>query len=255
LLKECGWSDKPVKGGVAIVGNKKDSSSYYLDLFPQYDFVPVDGVKLELDATSIRELLFERPGFIDLVKSLVPSFTFSFLRDFLKTPEYLRLHREWEMIKKYKEAWKAAPYTPTFVTVDAVVKKAGHILLVKRKAAPGEGLWAVPGGFVEQNERLEDAAIRELSEETNIDLPPGLLKGSMSEGVVFDHPGRSLRGRTFTHAFLFDLDKADSKPGMPKVKGGDDAADAKFFTFAEILAMQDKIYEDHLSITRKLAGI
>lgn len=255
LLKECGWSDKPVKGDVAIVGNKKDDSSYYLDLFPQYDFVAVDEVKLGFDATSIRELLFEKPGFIDLLKSLVPSFTFTFLKDFVKTSQYLRLHREWEMIKKYKEAWSAAPYAPTFVTVDAVVKKAGHILLVKRKAAPGEGLLALPGGFVEQNERLKEAAIRELVEETNIDLPHGLLRGSMGEGVVFDHPGRSLRGRTFTHAFLFDLDKADNKPGTPKVKGGDDAADARFFPFAEILAMPELIYEDHLSIIRKLAGI
>jgi bifunctional NMN adenylyltransferase/nudix hydrolase len=244
---------KPIK--IAIVGNKKDESSYYLDLFPQYDYVPVDEVKLGFDATSIREIIFEKPGFIDLLKSLVPSYTFDFLKDFIKSPEYYRLSREYQMVKKYKEAWSVAPYAPTFVTVDAVVKKAGHVLLVKRKAAPGEGLWALPGGFVEQNERLRDAALRELKEETSIDLPSGLLLGSMGEGVVFDHPNRSLRGRTFTHAFLFDLDRADKKAGIPKTKAGDDAADAKFFTYDETLKMADKVYEDHLPIIRKLVGI
>jgi bifunctional NMN adenylyltransferase/nudix hydrolase len=257
-----GWEDKPTKKSIAIVGNKKDDSSYYLDLFPQYDYVAVDEVKLGFDATTVREVLFEKPGMLDLLKSLVPVNVFEFMKEFVKTPEYLRLHREYNMVRKYKEAWKAAPYAPTFVTVDAVVKKAGHILLVKRRAAPGEGLLALPGGFVEPNERLHDAAIRELLEETSIDLPLGLLRGAMGEGVVFDHPGRSLRGRTFTHAFLFDLDKADKKPGTPKVKGGDDAVASTashratdWYTFAEILAMPELIYEDHLSIIRRMAGI
>ena len=108
---------------------------------------------------------------------------------------------------------------------------------------------------VDQNERLVDAAVRELIEETTIDLPRGLLYGSMGDGVVFDHPGRSLRGRTFTHAYLFDLDKADTRnKDLPSVKGDDDAEDAKWFTFAEILEMGDVIYEDHLSIIRRMAS-
>ena len=251
-----GWSDKPSAAKVAIVGHKKDDSSYYLDKFQQYDFVNVDEVSLGLDATQIRKILFENPDKLSMLKSLLPPNVFdTILNKFMQTPEYARLGREYYMIKKYKEAWSKAPYAPTFVTVDAVVKKAGHILLVKRGAAPGEGLWAVPGGFVDQNERLVDAAVRELIEETTIDLPRGLLYGSMGDGVVFDHPGRSLRGRTFTHAYLFDLDKADTRnKDLPSVKGDDDAEDAKWFTFAEILEMGDVIYEDHLSIIRRMAS-
>lgn len=245
----------PAGSKVAIVGNKKDESSYYLDLFPQYNYVAVDEVKLGFDATTVREVLFEKPGLVDLLKSVVPANVFEFFKEFMKTSEYVRLQKECFMIRKYKEAWSVAPYAPTFVTVDAVVKKSGHIYLVKRKHAPGQGLWALPGGFVEPNERLKTAAFRELMEETNIDLPPGLLLGSMGEGVVFDHPGRSLRGRTFSHAFLFDLDKADKKPGLPKVKAADDASDCKPFTYDEILSMPEQIFEDHLSIIRKLVGI
>lgn len=254
-LTNNGCQNKSERPRVAIVGNKKDDSSYYLDLFPQYDYVAVDEVKLGFDATNVRQILFEQPGMLDLLKSLVPSNVHNFMTKFVKTSQYLRLHREYFMVKKYKEAWKAAPYAPTFVTVDAVVKKSGHILLVRRKAAPGEGLWALPGGFLEQGERIRDAAVRELIEETSIDLPRGLLQGSMGEGSVFDHPGRSLRGRTISHAYLFDLDRADKKVGLPKVKGADDAAEARWFTFAEILAMPHKLFEDHLSIIRNVARI
>jgi bifunctional NMN adenylyltransferase/nudix hydrolase len=254
-LPRAGWEDKVSIQPVVIVGNKKDESSYYLDLFPQYEYIGIDEVKLGFDATTIREILFEKPGLIDLLKSLVPEYTFEFMKRFMKTEEYFRLQREYYVVKKYRDAWKVAPYAPNFVTVDAIVKKAGHILMIKRKAAPGEGLWALPGGFIEQGEGLADAAIRELLEETAIDLPRGLLRGSMSTGIVFDHPNRSLRGRTITHGFLFDLDRADNKPGLPKVKGGDDAAEAKWLTVADLLEMSDKIYEDHLSIIRKMLGV
>jgi bifunctional NMN adenylyltransferase/nudix hydrolase len=81
------------------------------------------------------------------------------------------------MIEKYKESWKAAPFPPTFVTVDAVVVQSGHVLLVKRKAMPGAGLWALPGGFLNQEETLLDGAIRELKEETKIKVPVPVLKG------------------------------------------------------------------------------
>lgn len=250
-----GWEDKPSAPRVAIVGNKKDESSYYLDMFSQYDYVDVNEVKLGLDATAIRQVLFGAPTSLVLLKSLLPDSVYRFIQGFMRTEEYARLVREYEMVKKYKESWDVAPYPPTFVTVDAVVKKAGHILMVKRRAAPGEGLWALPGGFVNPNERLRDAAVRELIEETQINLPEGLLRGSMGSVTVFDHPNRSIRGRTFTHAFLFDLDKADRKgKGLPIVKGSDDAEEAKFFTFADILEMTSLIFEDHQSIIRALAA-
>lgn len=245
----------PKSLSTCIVGNKKDESSYYLNMFPQYGYVAVDEVKLGLDATMLRTLIFETPDQVHLIKSLVPSPVFSIVEQFMKTEEYSRLVREYEMVKKYKESWGNSPYPPVFVTVDAVVKKSGHILLVRRKAAPGEGLLALPGGFVNQNERLKDAAIRELIEETNIDLPPGLLANSISDSSVFDHPGRSLRGRTITHAFFFDLDKADRKSGLPKVKGGDDASDAMWIPISKAIEKATETYEDHLSIWRSFIGV
>jgi bifunctional NMN adenylyltransferase/nudix hydrolase len=99
-----------------------------------------------------------------------------------------------------------------FVTADAVVVQSGHILLVERGRAPGKGLLALPGGFVNPEERIRDAAIRELREETSISdgkgqIPPAMLASFIEDARtrVFDAPNRSLRGRIITHAFLFRL--------------------------------------------------
>jgi bifunctional NMN adenylyltransferase/nudix hydrolase len=146
------------------------------------------------------------------------------------------------MVKKYKEAWKAAPFPPTFMTVDAVVVQSGHILLVKRGDMPGKGLWALPGGFLNQEETMLDGAIRELKEETKIKVPVPVLKGSIKESKTFDAPNRSSRGRTITQAFLIDLGVGE----LPKVKGSDDAEKAFWVPFNQV--KQEKMFEDHHAI-------
>ena len=70
------------------------------------------------------------------------------------------------------------------MTVDAVVVQSGHILLVKRGDMPGKGLWALPGGFLNQEETMLDGAIRELKEETKIKVPVPVLKGSIKESTI-----------------------------------------------------------------------
>ncbi|MFQ5762328.1 MAG: NUDIX hydrolase [Candidatus Bathyarchaeia archaeon] len=58
--------------------------------------------------------------------------------------------------------------TQPLVGVGALVKKDNAVLLVKRKNDPGSGLWAIPGGLLELGETLEEAAVREVMEETNL---------------------------------------------------------------------------------------
>ena len=90
------------------------------------------------------------------------------LAAYAESKEYAALRDEADFIAKYRGAWRTAPYPPTFVTVDAVVVQSGHVLLVERKAYPGKGLQALPGGFVRPDERLQDTCIRELREETRL---------------------------------------------------------------------------------------
>lgn len=239
---------------VALIGYHKDESSNYLSWFPQWPYVsvPVNESAETINATDIRDILFENKNFAFL-SGVLPKESIEFLSDFKKSSEYVRLKEEYEIIKKYKKAWAFAPYPPTFVTVDAVVQCAGHILMIQRGAAPGKGQWAIPGGFLDGNERVVDGAIRELREETKIDISDKALKGLIRASEVFDAPNRSSRGRTITHAFYFVVDTVKGK--LPKVKGSDDAAFAKWIPLTELLDMEDMIFEDHYDIVTKMLGV
>lgn len=240
---------------IGLIGQDKDSSSYYLREFPQWDLVDVQHTAT-LSATELRRYLFEANqldchGGLMLVRANVPGAVFEMLEAFRKSsPAFAQLVAEHQFLEQYRGAWAAAPYPPTFVTTDAVVVHSGHVLLVRRRAEPGKGLWALPGGFVGQDERLLDACLRELREETRLKLPLPVLKGSIKGEQVFDHPDRSQRGRTITHAFHFEFQAGE----LPKVRGGDDAEKARWVPVSEALEMSPLLYEDHLHILEFFLG-
>jgi bifunctional NMN adenylyltransferase/nudix hydrolase len=232
---------------VVLVGHSKDESSFYLKLFPQWKFAEVEKFGVKESATEYRDMIFgDRVIAVDL-----PPSSIDFLSRFMMTDDFRNLCEEWDFIQKYKKSWEAAPYAPTFVTADAVVVQAGHILLVQRRSAPGKGLWAFPGGFVNQNERILDAALRELREETKLKVPEAVLRGSLRVSRVFDDPSRSLRGRTITHAFLFNLQPMGV---LPVVKGSDDAIKAKWISLYEFFNMRKVMFEDHFDMGINLVG-
>lgn len=235
-----GWKDYPPK--IGLIGHNKDHTSYYLKMFPDWDSVEVDNY-LGLNATDIRKDFFFNYSEFDS-SPLHPS-TLKFLEWQMDRAELDPIIREIRLIEKYKEQWKDSPHPPTFVTVDTVVVQSGHVLLVKRKSEPGIGLWALPGGFLEQNETLLNGAIRELKEETKIKVPERLLRkmGETAPQKTFDEPHRSTRGRTLTTAFFFDLGD-DNK--LPKVIGSDDAEKAAWVPFDKV--HQEKMFEDHFHI-------
>ncbi|MCP5017657.1 MAG: bifunctional nicotinamide-nucleotide adenylyltransferase/Nudix hydroxylase [Ketobacter sp.] len=237
---------------VGLVGHSKDHSSYYLNLFPQWDAVQVDNFK-GISATPIREAIFADEGIGYIAgdaNTHLPSNVLVDMTGFCNTEAYAEVKGEQAFVAKYKQAWSAAPYAPTFVTVDAVVVQSGHVLMVERKARPGKGLLALPGGFVDQGEKLVDACLRELREETRLKVPVPVLKGSIKGQQVFDDPYRSARGRTITHAFYIEL---EPNKELPKVKGGDDAKHAMWIPLAEI--HPNNLFEDHYFIIQEMTGM
>ncbi|MGB8701729.1 MAG: bifunctional nicotinamide-nucleotide adenylyltransferase/Nudix hydroxylase [Thermosynechococcaceae cyanobacterium] len=226
---------------VAVLGHRKDGSSYYLDLFPQWDYLETGSFQ-NLNSTDIRRAYFEAmdTGYL----ACVPDGVAQFLNAFQTGDRYRDLCEEYRFLQAYQAAWAKAPYAPTFVTTDAVVVQSGHVLVVRRKARPGMGLIALPGGFLDQNETLVDGMLRELKEETRLKVPLPVLRGSIVESHVFDNPGRSLRGRTITHAYFIQLKAGE----LPSVKGGDDAEKAWWMSLADLYAHEDQIYEDHFQI-------
>lgn len=232
---------------IALIGHSKDSSSYYLSLFPTWESVSVPNYK-DLSATPIREgyLMGATP-----TGERTPVSTREVMEALKKTEDYQHLHEEAWFVDDYMKQWRDAPYPPTFMTTDALVVQSGHILLVERRSMPGRGLWALPGGFVDQKETLLDACIRELAEETKLDVPASVLYGSRHSQHTFDDPYRSSRGRTITQVFYFKL-KNDPE-GLPQVEGGDDAAKAFWLPLAEL--DPKRMFEDHYAIITKMVGL
>jgi bifunctional NMN adenylyltransferase/nudix hydrolase len=136
------------------------------------------------------------------------------------------------------------------MTVDAVVEQSGHILVVKRRAEPGKGLWALPGGHLEEFETLNDGVIRELREETKIKVPDPVLRGSIHNTRMFDDPYRSNIGRVITYAAHIKL-AGDTK--LPKVKGADDAEKAVWLPIGMI--KEDMFFDDHFHIINYFLGL
>lgn len=135
------------------------------------------------------------------------------------------------MVQAYPNDDPAAQYDPgryerPSVTADVVlfsiINSALKMLLVKRKAWPFEGHWAFPGGFVRMDESLEDAAYRELKEETNVDRDEVYLEQLYS----FGDPERDPRTRVITVAY-FALVGADK---IKPPQAGDDAVDVDWFS-------------------------
>ena len=244
----------PANANIAVLGHEKDDSSYYLKIFPTWGYIEIPEAITHkgevVGGTEIRDAIFGGGfgGFGDVL----PKETLSFLFRFMDTPEYKALKGEYDYIKMYKEQWSVAPYPVTFFTTDAVVIQSGHILLVKRKAEPGKGLWALPGGFLNPNERAKDGVLRELREETKIKVPVPVLKSSIKAERLFDAPNRSLRGRTITQAFLVDL---PDQPKLPKVKGADDAMEARWFPLDMVDEMTHCLFEDHQSIIHMMVSL
>ena len=236
-------------GRTGIIGHKKDETSFYLDMFPQWQLEEVPMYE-PLDATSIRDLYFRKDTNLNFLKSVVPATTLNFLEQFRSTEDYEQIIREREFIANYKKQFESLPYPPIFVTSDAVVIQSGHVLMIKRRSEPGRGLWALPGGFVNANtdKSVEDAAIRELREETGIKVPAPVLRGSIVRSRVFDAVNRSARGRTITHAYYIQLPDGD----LPKVKGQDDAEKARWVPIAEVRS--EDCFEDHYEIIQHFLG-
>lgn len=255
------------RGSIALIGHEKDNSSYYLkNNFPFWDFVETGPyIKERFDngqvvsATKIRELIFE--NHYGYAASNLPEAVCNYMEYwFGHNDEVLNnLRMEYEEGSKEEQIYINLPYGMNFVTADSVVIQSGHVLLVQRDEFPGKGLWAIPGVHVDQNETVEDAAIRALVEETHLKVPTKVLKGSLKEVKIFDNPNRSLRGRlhrknarTLTIAHHFQLDS--SQPLPKNVRGGKGIRKAWWFSFAEVRKMRDQLFEDHADILDYFIG-
>lgn len=132
-------------------------------------------------------------------------------------------------------------YPHPAVTADCIVfnKEDNKIsvLLIKRRNDPYKDCWAFPGGFVNMDESAEEAAIRELKEETGLELR------DVCQLKAYSKPDRDPRERVITIAFI-------TESNIKEVKGGDDAAKAEWFDISDLPLLafdHDLILKDALN--------
>lgn len=118
-----------------------------------------------------------------------------------------------------------------------------HVLLIRRRWEPFEGMWALPGGHVDQGEEAVDAAARELAEETGL----AIAAEALTELGAWHAPGRDPRGRYVTVAYRADL------PHRATTHAADDATDARWWP-VDALADLDLAFDHRKIITRALAS-
>ncbi len=114
----------------------------------------------------------------------------------------------------------ALPDTP-LLTVDAVIVEDDKVVLIRRVNPPFQGVWALPGGFVDVGESTEDACAREALEETGLKVKVDSLVG------VYSDPGRDPRRHTVSAAYLCGVVGGE-------LEAADDAAEARWFSFEDL---------------------
>jgi len=216
---------------VRLVGHTKDDSSYYLTLFPEWEYAEITS-EANINSADIRQLMFGGKP-INFIRGVVPCGVYDQLSAYVQTQSFKDIQEECDAIAKDKKTYGTGP----FVTVDCLVIAEDSVFCVRRKKAPGRGLLAMPGGYLEPTEWIFDGALRELEEETHLDVSKTQLKEALIGSAVLDYPGRSLRGRLISHLYVFALDH------KPAAQADDDAESVEWVKFADLRS--SNMFDDH----------
>ncbi len=238
---------------VYLYGHDKDSSTFYLKMFPDWKFVEV-GNHLGINATNIRDAYFCTPGTTEVWEDLTPIPVRLWMYQFKERgPDYATMVAE-NQYNKTEEKKYSGPHKVQFQASDAIVIQGAYILLIERGKIPGNGRWALPGGYLEPDLTFLQNTIKELREETGLKVPERVLLGSIKKHDIFDHPKRDGRGRMTTVCYYFHLEP-NEPTDLPKVKGGDDARKAFWLPVSQIDQNELRFFMDHRHIIKALTGL
>lgn len=196
---------------------------------PNVTFLSAEDTIDGISSTAVREILFKNPEchYSD-VRDYITHVVFRYIKDnelyFQNGNDYAE--KEKEFLKEYAVKKEKNHWGEPSVTTDTIAYNGAKILLIRRGNYPYKNYWALPGGFFEKtDEDLNFGAQRELKEETGIDIEPKYFRQIKTYGHNFDP-----RMKIVDVAFSVRVSKRD----MDKVKGLDDACDARWFQIDEL---------------------
>lgn len=238
--------------GVALIGHNKDSSSYYLGMFPDWASESVESHE-GLSATPIRDDFWRDPeAAVSRWRPGLPPNVAEFMAAFARTPAF-----DW--LAKEAETYGALDRRQALVTADGVVVQSGHVLLVRRRKRPGQGLLSLPGSFLRPQETFEQALMRELTDGMGLlvtetrprHMAVAALRDRVVADEVFDSPFRSQRGKAISRAFLIRL--RDDQRGLPKVRNPE-VGESIWVDLDWAESNPAAFFEDHYPVTMALLG-
>ena len=206
---------------ITIFGHYKEGNDY-LSWFPNWKFKDIPST-ISIDGTSIRNKL--------LVEN---------------SPEVpLAVREDYVYYQNEAKTFASFPHKESlqFVCADALVTCGDEILLIKRAHPPGRGTWALPGGFKHGNETFVQCALRELYEETGIEIDPD----SVGISKLYDSPSRSCGIPRITKVVWISMIE------KPPIRAADDASDVQWINI--FTAVNDMVlFQDHLGIICDMLG-
>lgn len=245
---------------IAIYGYEKDAGSYWLKAFG-WTHVPVPPVQIDgkdLSATDLRPIIFNhKNGWDKQLLRFVPQETVNYIDKWMMEDTFWRLFYEYEKWESELEKFKNYPYPDALncCTGDSVVVCNNHLLVIRRKFAPGKDALALPGGHKNANETFLDCAIRELLEEVRIKVPEKVIRGSIRNSMLFDHPKRSVHFSKPTVAQYIKLEP-NNDGSLPRIMGGaDDALEAFWMPMHEVKQNRGEFFDDHYQIIVAFTGL
>ncbi|WGL60243.1 adenylyltransferase/cytidyltransferase family protein [Pigmentibacter sp. JX0631] len=226
------------ESNIAIIGHQKDSSSYYLKIFPQWKFLETGNFK-QINATDIRKIYFLKKD-LPRIKELVPKSILNYLTKYSKSDDYNFLKNKFKYIEKNKDSFFNENVTNVLIFCNQ------YILLLKSKETLKEGLYSLPeaNNF---NKDFESNALEYLQYEVRINIDKEYFSKSYVSSEFFNYSDRFPLGKQISKTYLFIL-KSDNLPVISKARN---SSEVIWILLDDLSFLENKMYSDHYQIIQK----
>ena len=227
------------KEPIAIIGHEKDSSSYYLNIFPEWKFLETGNYE-GINATDFRKEYFSSKNLITGYEKL-PKQIVSWLKKYKKSVYYKNIKYQFLYINKVlKNKKKLLP----FEVCNGLVICCGYILLVKSKAPLRKGFFSLPEAIYVSNENYKKISIKAVLNETKIEIMPEKIELAYKKNGVFSYRDRFPICKQTSYTYYYHL-KENTLPEVFKTK---ETELAQWILLEDLYLIENQIYADHFQI-------